>query len=127
MRLALSLLAVLFPAFGIADQVLQYGPAVVQVTGKLSKGKAEHPNGTWFNILILKLDEKASIKGSDAKDAIDVSEENVTEIQVSSMDNALLKRINGLDGKKVTLAGTLFHSHTAWHVRELVMMATSVK
>lgn len=127
MRLFLSLFVVVFPALAFADLVLQYEPAVVQVTGTLSKGKSEHPNGTWFNILILKLSEPASIKGDDAKDSINVSEDKITEIQVSSMDNAILKKIGALDGKKVTLSGTLFHSHTAWHVRELVLMATGVK
>jgi hypothetical protein len=127
MRLILALFVVVFPALAFAGEVLQYEPAVVQVTGILAKGKHEHPNGTWFNILILKLNEPASIKGDGAKDSINVSEDKITEIQVSSMDNVILKKLGALDGKKVTLSGTLFHSHTAWHVRELVIMATSVK
>ena len=127
MRLFLVLFVVVFPAFAFAGETLQYEPAVVQITGTVAKGKHEHPNGTWFNILILKLGEPASIKGDDTKDSINVSEDKITEIQVSSTDNAILKKIGALDGKKVTLSGTLFHSHTAWHVRELVLMVTDVK
>jgi hypothetical protein len=89
----------------------------------LTKGKHEHSNETWFDILVLKLDKPASIKGDDTRDSLNVSEDKITETQVSSMDNAVLKKVGAMEGKKVTLSGTLFHSHTAWHVRELVLMA----
>jgi hypothetical protein len=127
MRFLIALLVVAFPAFALADQTLHYEPAVVQVTGTLVKGKHEHPNGTWFDILLLKLNEPASIKGDGEKESMNVSENHITEIQISSTDNAILKKAGGMNGKKVVLTGTLFHSHTAWHVRELVMMVTSLK
>ena len=127
MRLLLALLIFALPAFANPGQALQYEPAVVEVTGTVVKGKHEHPTGTWFDILLLKLDKPASIKGDGEKDSLNVSENHITEIQVSSTDNATLKRIGALNGKKATLTGTLFHSHTAWHVRELVLMITRLK
>jgi len=122
---ALLLLVLTTPAW--ADQVLQYEPAVVKITGTLSKGKAEHPNGSWFNILILKLDAPASIKGDGKADSFNEDEDHITEIQVYSVDEAILKKIGGLAGKKAVLKGTLFHAQTAWHVRDLVMTVTEVK
>ena len=110
-----------------AGQPLQYEPAVVEITGILSKGKAEHPNGSWFNILILKLDAPASIKGDGKADSFNEDEDHITEIQVYSGDEAILKKMGQLAGKKAVLKGTLFHAQTAWHVRDLVMMVTEVK
>ena len=127
MRALVPLLAILMPVLTSADPVLKYEPAVVEITGTLAKGKHEHPNGTWFDVLILKLDKPASIKGDGEKDSLSVDETNIKEIQVSSTDNAVLKKLGSLNGKKATLTGTIFHGHTAWHVRELVLMATSVK
>lgn len=125
--LLLALMAVAIPACADAGQALQFEPAVVTVSGTVAKGKHEHPNGSWFDVLILKLAEPASIKGDGVKDSMNVDEKNIIEIQVSSTDGALLKRLGALNGRSVTVSGTLFHSHTAWHVRELVMMVTAVQ
>jgi hypothetical protein len=122
MRLILSLLiGVLLPFVANADQVLQYEPTVVQVTGTVAKGKREHPNGTWFDFYVIKLATPVSIKGDGGKDSFNVDEKDVKEIQVFSTDDAVLKQIGKMEGKKVVIAGTIFHAHTAWHVRELVM------
>lgn len=123
MRLALLIPAVvlLSPLVQSADQVLQYEPAVVQVTGTVTKGKREHPNGTWFDFYLVKLAAPTSIKGDGEKDSLNVDEKDVKEIQVFSTDDAVLKKIGKLEGKKVVVTGTIFHAHTAWHVRELVM------
>jgi hypothetical protein len=125
--LPLALLLLVLATSAWADQVLQYEPALVEITGTLSKGKAEHPNGNWFNILILKLDAPASIKGDGKADSFNEDEDHITEIQVYSGDEAILKKMGRLDGKKAVLKGTLFHAQTAWHVRDLVMMVTDVK
>lgn len=127
MRILTLLLAVAFPVIALAGPVLQYEPVVVEITGTLSKGKHEHPNGTWFDFQLLKLAAPASIKGNGEEDSLCVSEDNITEIQVSSTDATVLKKLASLNGKKAILTGTLFHSHTAWHVRELVFMVTAVK
>ena len=123
----LVLAALAIPAWVSADQPLQYEPSVVEVSGTLVKGKQEHPNGTWFDFLLLKLPQPMSIKGDGEADSINVSEDHITEIQVSSADEALLKKVWSMKQKKMTLKGTLFHSHTAWHVRELVLMVTAIE
>jgi hypothetical protein len=123
----LLLLLLTLAAAARADQVLQYEPAVVEVSGTITKGKEQHPNGSWFDFQLIKLDQPASIKGDDSKDSIDVSEPHITEIQAYSNDAAIRKKISQLTGKEAVLKGTLFHSHTAWHVRDLVMMVTEVR
>jgi hypothetical protein len=127
MRLLFLLLTAVLPLLAVADDVLRYEPAVVQVSGTISKGKHQHPNGTWFDVLVLKLATPASIKGDGEKDSFNVDEKNVTELQVYSPDAALLKNMGALNGKDVTLKGTLFHAHTAWHVRDLVLMVAAIK
>ena len=125
---ALCFLAcVAFVTFAKADQVLKYEPAVVEVTGQISKGKEQHPNGSWFDFQLIKLDAPASIEGDDSGQSVDVSEDKLTEIQVYSNDASIRRKIDALAGKKAILKGTLFHSHTAWHVRQLVMSVTEVK
>jgi hypothetical protein len=125
-RAAVCALLALMPLGGSSGEELKYEPAVVQMTGTVSKGKREHPNGTWFDFYIVKLAAPASIKGDGEKDSFNVDEKGVKEIQVFSTDEAVLKTIGKLDGKKVAVTGTLFHAHTAWHVRELVMTVKEV-
>jgi hypothetical protein len=110
-----------------ADQELKYEPAVAEISGAVTKGKAQHPNGSWFDFQLIKLDAPASIQGDGQKDSFNETETNIREIQVYSNDAAIRKRISQLTGKKATLKGTLFHAQTAWHIRELVLMVTDVQ
>jgi hypothetical protein len=110
-----------------ADQVLQYEPAVMEITGKITDGKAQHPNGSWFDFQLIKLSEPASIKGDDSGNSFDVSEAVIKEIQIYSGDKEMRKRLSALVGKKAVLKGTLYHAHTAWHVRDLVLTVTEAK
>jgi hypothetical protein len=123
MFLLLLILVPLLTGFG---EELQYEPAVVQVAGTVAKGKREHPNGTWFDFYLVKLSTPASIKGDGEKDSFNVGEKNVKEIQVFSTDAAVLKQIGKMEGKKVVVTGAIFHAHTAWHVRELVVTAKAI-
>ncbi|HEY2574004.1 MAG TPA: DUF4431 domain-containing protein [Verrucomicrobiaceae bacterium] len=127
MRAYAICLAISFGTLAKADQVLQYEPAAVEISGKISKGRAQHPNESWFDFQVIKLDTPASIKGDDSGDSVNESEAHITEIQIYSTDPALRKKLGALNGKKATLKGTLFHSHTAWHVRQLVLSVTEVK
>jgi hypothetical protein len=128
MRTLLLLAAVLLPfVASAADQELKYMPAVVTVTGTLAEGKSKHPNGKWMEFSYIKLDTPAFIKGDGKEDSLDVDEKNVKEIQVSSQEDDILKKLGPLKGKKVTLTGSIFHAHTAYHVRDLVILVTAVK
>lgn len=124
---ALALCLLVFAAEARADQVLKYEPEVVEVSGQITKGKEEHPNGTWFDFFLIKLDVPASIKGDDSGQTVNASETGVMEIHVFSKDAELRKKLSSMVGHKARLKGTLFHSHTAWHVRPLVMSVTEVK
>ena len=110
-----------------AETALIYEPAVVEVSGKITKGSAEHPNGTSFDFLAITLEKPASIAGDGEPDSINQPEKNVKEIQIFSVDPATRKKLGAMAGKRATLKGTIFHSHTAWHVRELVLNVTEVK
>jgi hypothetical protein len=126
-RLPTISLALLFSVFAHAGQVLQYGPVVMEVTGKITAGKAQHPNQSWFEFQLINLDKPASIKGDDSGNSFDVSEPLIKEIQIYSGDAALRKKLSALVGKKAVLKGTLYHAHTAWHIRELVLTVTEAK
>jgi hypothetical protein len=126
MIVALFILALVIPNFGRADQILQYEPSVVEVSGKLIKGKFQHPNGNWIDFLFLKLDTPAEII-ADGKNLINVSERGIKEIQLYSNKSKARKILNKKSGKHVHVKGTVFHSHTAWHVRPLVMDVMEIK
>lgn len=123
---ALLILALLLPGVVMADQLLQYEPAIVNVSGKLGKGKFQHPNGAWVNFWFLKLDTTVSIR-ADAEDSINVSDAGIKELQLYSNNPDIQKRFNKSTGKNVHVKGTVFHSHTAWHVRPLVMDVLELK
>ncbi len=123
-------LALFFLAFALvaqADQVLQYEPAVVEITGVIAKAKAQHPNETWFDFQYVKLATPASIQGDNDKDSFNETETGVTEVQIYSGDDKIRKQYLSLVGKKAILKGTVFHAQTAWHVRDLVLMVTEVR
>jgi hypothetical protein len=99
---------------------LQYEPTVVEVHGMLKSGKREHPNGEMFDFYIIKLDSPVSIS-ADKDNEINVAELDVKEIQVYSNEPAIRKSMAALVDKHIAAKGTIFHEHTAWHVRVLVM------
>jgi hypothetical protein len=70
-----------------SDQLLSYGPGIQQISGTIYTGRSQHPNGTLFPIVIMKLDSRASIKGIDAE--FNVSDSNVREIQLFSADKTV--------------------------------------
>src|SRR5215218_6074812 len=73
MRLLFALFVAVVPAWSVAGETLQYEPNFVQISGTVSKGRHEHPNGTWFDVLLLKLNTPASIQGDGEKDSLNVS------------------------------------------------------
>lgn len=109
-----------------ADQVVQYEPSVVEVTGKIAKGKFRHPNGEWVAFYSLKLETPVAIE-SDGVNPINVSESGVKQIQLYSNSSEVRQLLETLSEKDAKVKGTLFHSHTAWHVRPLVMNVLEVK
>jgi hypothetical protein len=103
-----------------ADQLLTYEPVVNEVKGAVIKGKFQHTNGQWVKFWFLKLTTPAKINADSLND-INGSENGIREIQLYSDNPALRKKLDRCNGKRVSVNGTLFHEHTAWHVRTLVM------
>lgn len=103
-----------------AGQLLTYEPAVNEVKGTVVKGKFRHLNGQWVKFWFLKLATPAEIH-ADGVDDFNKSEDGIREIQLYSDEPALRKLLDNCNGKRVIVSGTLFHEHTAWHVRTLVM------
>jgi hypothetical protein len=120
------LCALLLSVFARAEQPLQYEPSVVEVSGKIAKGKFQHPNGEWVGFYSLKLMTPVSIK-ADGANPINVSESGIKEIQLYSNSPEIRQKLDKLPEREATVKGTLFHSHTAWHVRPLVMEVLEVK
>ena len=118
--------ALFFAYSAHSEQLLKYEPEVTEISGNLSKGKFQHPNGTWVEFYVLKLVNPASIV-ADGVNGINESESNVEEIQIYSSSQAIRKVLSELLGKNVTVKGTIFHAHTAWHVRPLVMDVIEVR
>lgn len=120
------LLVALLSGYARAEQVLDYEPSVVKVSGKIAMGKFQHPNGESVSFYLLKLIIPASIE-ADRANLINASESEIKEIQLYSNDSKVRKKLDKLPGKDAIVKGTLFHSHTAWHIRPLVMNVFEVK
>jgi hypothetical protein len=124
MKLTLTIIFVITIVFaGLinADQLLRYEPAVSELSGKLIKGKFQHPNGEWVNYWFLRLNSPVEIKADNEENSFNESESGIKEIQLYSFDKKLINQLNNNRNKNVKVKGTIFHSHTAWHVRPLVM------
>lgn len=88
----------------------------VTLEGVLAKGRHGHPNGSSFPIHILTLASARCVLGSS-----DTS--SVSEVQVMATDD---KKLDALDGKKVRVSGSAFLPETAYHVRDVIIDASSV-
>jgi len=77
------LLLTLMPCFAKANQTLQYEPAIVEISGKLTKGKFQHPNGRWIKFYSIEIDTPAAIT-KDGVNTINISESGIKKIQLYS-------------------------------------------
>ncbi|MDO8441968.1 MAG: DUF4431 domain-containing protein [Polaromonas sp.] len=127
MRQLLKLLVLLLlPAFSFAGPSLQYEPAVVQLTGKVSSGKFQHPNGDWVTFFTLTIPEPVSIN-ADPANPTNIAESDITQVQLFAPSAGLQKALKAKAGKSARVKGSLFHAHTAWHRRPLVMSVSAVE
>lgn len=127
--LPLVLVATMVPAVAeTCDNArpIQYEPSVVEVSGKVNFARARHPNGTTMKYPIMKLATPVSVN-ADGLNPINSDEPCVSELQLIAQDPALRKKLYAARGKSIVARGTVFHEHTAWHMRKLVVMVTEVK
>ncbi len=122
----LLLAAAVWPAGAWAEQLIAYEPAVTTLTGTLAGGWFAHPNGQRVRFWFVKLREPVGVR-ADPANPVNGDANGVREIQLYSADAALRRQLDRRLGQRVALAGAVFHGHTAWHVRTLVMAVSSVR
>ena len=100
---------------------IAYEPNVVELNGTLTLVRARHPNGTWVTSPIIRLTQPVSVQ-ADGVNPVNSAESCVAEVQLMANDPQLRASLLASHGKQRVVRGTLFHEHTAWHVRRLVML-----
>lgn len=121
-----------------AQTALSYEPAVVKLTGKISKvtlpgepnfesiKKGDRPEVCYF----LTLAKPVAVKGSP-KDEINVTENRVSDFQLAATKEtvARFKQLEQLAKRhaRATLSGTLFHAHTGHHHTAVLMDVSAIK
>ena len=113
------------PNFAFCDQVIQYEPIVVELSGTVHQGKFQHPNGQWVHYSFIKLKVPVGIK-ADQENEINCDESDISEIQLYSNSEKIGRTLKAKAGRSVIVTGTVFHEHTAWHIRPLVMIVSQV-
>ena len=108
-------------------QVVPYEPTTVTLSGRIAVRKSSHPNGTQMVYPILQLPKPVTIAGeSGPSNPINAREECVREIQLYALEPSVHKKLVASQSKRVEVTGTLFHGHTAWHTRSIVMTVGQV-
>jgi len=75
---------------------------------------------------IIRLTQPVSIH-PDGVNPINSAESCIPEIQLMTNDPGVLKHLSGSGGRRMLVRGTVFHEHTAWHVRPLVMIVSEAR
>ena len=115
----------LVPNFAFCGQVIQYEPVVVELSGTVHQGKFQHPNGQWVHYSFIKLKVPVEIR-ADQENEINCDETDISEIQLYSNSERIGRTLKAKAGRCVIVTGTVFHEHTAWHIRPLVMIVSQV-
>jgi hypothetical protein len=108
-------------------QVVPYEPATVTLSGRIVVGKSLHPNGAQMVYPVLQLSKPVTVAGqAGPSNPVNAPEKCVREIQLYSAQRNIHKALIGYGSKPISVSGTLFHGHTAWHTRSIVMDVTRV-
>lgn len=95
----------------------------VKITGTLAIVKFKHPNGTPLEAYVVRLPKRAcaDVTGMDEKKQRVF---NIERVQVSGeLDE---RTFAALLGKRVTIGGTLFGQHTAYHIAPILIQMKSI-
>lgn len=106
-------------------RVVRYEPESVTLSGTISISTHKHPNGTILKHPILRLSAPIAVKPSQQADPINSPEPCVRDIHLFSTDKSVHASLYKFGAYGVTVTGSLFHGHTAWHSRNVVMSVTS--
>jgi len=84
--------------------------------------RSYHPNGTKMTYAILSLDQLVAVDGQlGASSPMNTREDCIGQIQLVTNDPILRRRLLLGGSSRVKLGGVLFHGHTAWHMRPILM------
>jgi hypothetical protein len=109
------------------ETAVRYEPEIVKLSGTIAIGQSKHPNGTMMTYPILRLTAPIVVEPSSRADPVNSRETCVREVQLVASDDTIRKRLHRLGAQSAKVTGTLFHGHTAWHVREIVMQVVSAE
>ena len=130
MRLASIAATLAFAAFLAAGPAAAQGcykaddKEEVKITGTLVVVKFKHPNGTPLEAYVVRLPKRvcADVTGMDEKKQRVF---NIERVQVSGeLDE---RTFNALLNKRVTIGGTLFGQHTAYHIAPILIQMKSIE
>jgi hypothetical protein len=91
----------------------------ITVNGRIEAVRTTHPNGTIFTSYILKTDRAIHVEGDATTGSCSTDER--MEIQIFGDDVG-----PGIVGKSVTVTGSPFCEHTAWHIRPVVLQVRAI-
>lgn len=122
----------LIPSFAGAEESLSYEKPDTVLKGVLVKetyqGKDAEPPLKGSTSWILKLEKPISVK-ANPESPEDTEEKNVKEVQLA-LGNA---KVEAADLKKyaaekvrISVTGSLYHAHTAYHVRPVLTLVSTV-
>ena len=123
-RFLTFLFTFLTSAVALGNECLEYGPAKVQLKGKISR--SVHPDRKevmWF----LSLERPVCVKANQ-KDptGFEVEEKNVTDLQMA-LTPEQYKEYKNLLGKSAMVSGELFHEHTAHHHTKVLIGVSKIE
>jgi hypothetical protein len=126
---ATTIAAALLLAAGGASGVAAQGclkaddKAEVKITGTLVIVKFKHPNGTNLQAYVVRLPRQVCADVTDMDNKVH-RVGKIARVQVSGeLDERTFKRL--LD-KRVTVGGTLFGQHTAYHIAPILIQMKSI-
>ena len=111
------------PAATIPNQTEYDYNSSVTIVGTLISRKYQTINNSETDVFFLRLSTPITVIGNSSEDS--PTETNVQEIQLMGNETLSLFDRNVL-GKRVQVTGELFHSHTAHHHTEVLIMTSNI-
>ena len=76
---------------------------------------------------VMHLYKPVSIPAGDPSYLVDVEEQCVSEVQLMALEPQLRKHVMQTSTRSVVVRGKVFHAHTAWHMRPLVIEVLQIR
>ena len=106
-------------------QTYEYEPSSVTLYGTLVSAPGETPDGDKLMYPALKLIIPITVEGTPGDDFNSQTEKGITLLQLV-LKQKMVKKFKKLKGQRVTVIGTLFHSHTGHHHTDVLFEPTAI-